>query len=142
MTDAPPRDFLSECVPSTTGNPMLEQIRDRGADALLSVFRLVKNAMIHAIDNDAVRETATQAAEVLQGFSGEVGMPVTFTFVEDTVFVCAQLLRASRKVYQSAMELGEIVSPGRHFRARLRAQRHAGKPARARRSAHRCATRR
>lgn len=102
-------DFLEACVPSTTGNPLLEQIRDRGADGLLAIYRLVKNAMIHAIDNDAVRETAQQSAEILRQFAGEVGMPVTVTFVDETVFVCAELLRASRKVYESGLELGQIL---------------------------------
>jgi hypothetical protein len=88
---------------------MLEQIRDRGSEAVLAVYRLVKNAMIHAVDNDAVRDTAKQSAEILRAFAGEVGMPVTLTFVDETVFVCAELLRASRKVYESALELGQIL---------------------------------
>lgn len=102
-------DFLEACVPSTTGNPLLEQIRDRGAEGLLAIYRLVKNSMIHAIDNAAVRETAQQSSDILRNFANEVGMPVTITFVDETVFVCGELLRASRKIYESGLELGQIL---------------------------------
>jgi hypothetical protein len=103
------RDFLSQCQVSTTGNPVLEQIRDRGAEAVLSVFRLVKNAIVHAIDNQAVLQAASQASQILAGFSAMVGNHVSVTFAGDTIFVCGQLLRASRMVYESALELGEIL---------------------------------
>jgi hypothetical protein len=96
-------------VASTTGNPLLERIRDRSAEATLAVYRLVKNVLVHAIDNDAVVSTAEQSAEILSGFAAEVGGSATITFVEDTVFVCGQLLRASRKVYEAAVELGKVL---------------------------------
>jgi hypothetical protein len=109
MEPRPARDFLAHCVASTTGNPLLERIRDRSAEATLAVYRLAKNAMVHAIDNDAVVTTAEQSAEILSGFAAEVGGAATITFVEDTVFVCGQLLRASRKVYEAATELGRLL---------------------------------
>jgi hypothetical protein len=109
MEPRPARDFLAHCVASTTGNPLLERIRDRSSEATLAVYRLVKNALIHAIDNDAVVSTAEQSAEILSGFASEVGGSATVTFVEDSVFVCGQLLRASRKIYEAAAELGKIL---------------------------------
>ncbi|MBM4361284.1 MAG: hypothetical protein FJ104_01295 [Deltaproteobacteria bacterium] len=108
MTDQAQRDFLAECQASTTGNPILEQIRDRGSDAVLALFRLVKNALVHAIDNRAVTTTAAQSREILSGFAGMVGSNASVTFLGDTIFVCGQLLRATRMVYESAVELGEI----------------------------------
>jgi hypothetical protein len=39
-----PQDFLAHCQASTTGNPLLEQIRDRSSEAALAIFRLCKNA--------------------------------------------------------------------------------------------------
>lgn len=102
-------DFLSHCVAKTTGNPMLDRIRDRSADVVLAVFRLLKNAMVHSVDNDAVKQTAQSTAEILGGFAGEVGSAAMITFIEDSTFVCGQLLRASRAVYESAAELGRIL---------------------------------
>ena len=102
------RDFLAKCVVATTGNPVLEQIRDKGADALLAIFRLSKNALIHAVDNQAVIQSAAQSQRILAEFSAVVGGNVSVTFLQDTIFVCGQLLRASRAVYESAAELGTI----------------------------------
>src|SRR6185295_10215088 len=103
------KDFLPHCVASTTGNPLLEQIRDQSSHVVLAVYRLVKNALVHAIDNSAMLETAAQSAEILQGFAAEVALAPTLTFADDSVFVCGQLLRASRKVYQTATELGTLL---------------------------------
>jgi len=102
-------DFLERCVASRTGNPVLEQIRSRSADVMLAAFRLLKTSLVHDLDNAAVRESAAQAAEILAGFASEVGSAVTITFVEDSSFVCGELLRASRNVYESATELGELL---------------------------------
>jgi hypothetical protein len=101
-------DFLSHCQASSTGNPMLEQIKDRGADAVLAIFRLVKNGMVHAIDNQAVLQSAGQSRQILADFASVVGNNLSITFLGDTIFVCGQLLRASRAVYESAIELGEV----------------------------------
>ncbi len=110
MTEAPQHDFLAHCVAQTTGNPMLEEIRDRSADAALAVFRLAKNALVHAIENDAMVSTAEQSRKVLTGFAVEIGTSVVITFLDDTVFVCGQLLRASRKIYEATIELGRLLA--------------------------------
>lgn len=95
--------------PSLAPNVLAEQIQDRGAEVALAVFRLAKNAMLHSMDNDAVTEAIARALEILVGFSREVGSAATVTFADDTIFVCGQLLRASRGVYESASELGRIL---------------------------------
>jgi hypothetical protein len=74
MTEPAPRpevaqDFLAHCVAATTGNPLLEQIRDKSSEAALAVFRLVKNALVHAIDNEAVVQTIQQSHVIRPGFS-------------------------------------------------------------------------
>jgi len=110
-TSRPPEDspqFLAHCQASATGNPMLEQIRDRGADTVLAIYRLVKNALVHAIDNRAVTQAAAQSRQILADFAALVGNTASVTFLGDTIFVCGQLLRASRMVYDSAIELGGI----------------------------------
>ncbi len=109
--DAPQPEpgFLAHCVAETTGNPMLEEIRDRSAEAALAIFRVAKNALVHAIDNDAMVQCAEQSAGVLSAFAAEIGAAAAITFIEDTVFVCGQLLRASRKIYEATQELGKLL---------------------------------
>ena len=109
MTEPAATDYLAHCVATTTGNPQLDRIRDRSSEVVLALFRLVKNALVHAIDNEAVRETARTSAEAIASFAAEVGSAATITFVEDSVFVCGQLLRASRAVYDSATELAALL---------------------------------
>jgi hypothetical protein len=89
-------------------NPLAEQIRDRGAEVAGAVFRLAKNALVHSMDNAAVEESITSALETLKGFTSVVGTAATMTFAEDTIFVGGQLLRASRGIYEAAIELGKI----------------------------------
>ncbi len=104
----PSLGFLAACSAQTSGNPMLESIRDRSAECVLAVYRLVKNALVHAIDNEAVLTTAEQSAQIIDSFADEVGVGVTITFSGDTIFVCGQLLRASRKIYEACLELGKL----------------------------------
>jgi hypothetical protein len=107
-TDAP-IDFLAGCVPATTGNPILEQVRDRGANAALALYRLVKTAMVHSADNQALLQTATQSQEVLSDFAAAIGNSVSITFAGDSVFANGQLVRASRKVYELLWDLRKLL---------------------------------
>jgi len=104
------KDFLAHCVATTTGNPQLEQIRDQSANAALAVFRLVKNALVHSTSNEAFLKTAEQSQQILASFAAEVGTGAVVTFVGDSVFVCGQLLRASRKIYEATLELGKLLA--------------------------------
>ena len=90
MTNAAPdapaaQDFLAHCVAGTTGNPLLEQIRDRSSEGALAIFRLCKNVLVHAVDNEAVVKTIQQTHEILGKFSQEIGSGVAMTFAGDTV---------------------------------------------------------
>jgi hypothetical protein len=105
----PREGFLSYCVPRTIGNPMLRQIHAHGAGVVTAVFRLVKNVMIHAPTNEAVTKAVEQLGAALKEFSAMTGGPTSITFTKDTVFVCGQLLRASRSIYDAARELGRIM---------------------------------
>jgi hypothetical protein len=102
-------EALPSLLPTQAQNPLAEQIRDKGAEVVLAIYRFAKNVLLHAIGNDAVVSAATQAVETLQAFSAEVGTGASVTFTEDTIFVCGQLLRASRGVYESATELGRML---------------------------------
>ncbi len=101
--------FLERCVAGTSSNAAVEAIRERGTEVVLSIYRLVKIGLIHSFDNDAVTKTLEQTRSVLQEFSGLAGGAVTVTFADDTVFVCGQLLRGSRAVFESAGELGDLL---------------------------------
>jgi hypothetical protein len=102
-------EFLARCVAGTSGNAALEQIRDKGADAVLALYRLVKIARIHSAENDAVVRTIDQSHGVLSEFAALAGGTASVTFVNDAVFVCGQLLRASRMIYESAADLGALL---------------------------------
>jgi hypothetical protein len=102
-------DFLDHCVAAQTGNPILERVRGKSAEVTLAVYRLVKTAQVHAQGNAAVREAAAACARGLEVFAVETGSAASLTFVEDSVFVCGQLMKATRAAYEAAAELGEIL---------------------------------
>jgi len=102
-------DFLAACKATDSRNQALEEIRDKGADVILSVFRLLKNSLVHAVDNKAVQTTCKETHGTITDFAAIVGGYVSVTFVDDTIFVCGQLLRASRSIYESAMEVGRML---------------------------------
>jgi hypothetical protein len=87
-------DYLAYCDAKTMGNPVLKEIRDRGADV---------------VTNEAVVRAVEQCRETLTGFAAITGGPVSVTFADQTVFLCGQLLRASRSVYDAARELGRYL---------------------------------
>lgn len=99
------RDFLAYCEPATTGNPVLEEVRDRSANAVLALYRVAKTGMVHAADNQALLQTCEQSLGILQDFAAAVGSAFALTFAGDSVFVNGQLVRASRKIYELINEL-------------------------------------
>jgi hypothetical protein len=103
-------EFLAECRASDSRNKSLEEIRDKGADVILAVFRMLKNSLVHAVDNKAVLLTVKESHTIMKDFASIVGGYVSITYVDDTVFVCGQLLRAPRATYQSAMEVGKLLA--------------------------------
>ncbi|MBK8252491.1 MAG: hypothetical protein IPK82_07465 [Polyangiaceae bacterium] len=102
-------EYLVHAVTGTAKNPILEQIKNQGAEVVLAVFRLVKIAIVHHIDNDAVTQTIERTHRMIVDFCATVGMNASVTFADDTVFVCGQLLRASRGTYGSALELAQLL---------------------------------
>jgi hypothetical protein len=103
-------DFLAACKASDSRNKALEEIRDKGSEVILSLFRMLKNSLVHAIGNKAVQMTVKETHGILSDFASTVGGYVSVTYVDDTIFVCGQLLRASRSIYESAMEVGKLLS--------------------------------
>jgi hypothetical protein len=105
-------DFLSACKATDSRNKALEEIRDKGAEVILSIFRLLKNSLVHALGNKAVQATVKETHNIITDFASIVGGYVSITYVDDTIFVCGQLLRASRSIYESAMEVGKLLAIG------------------------------
>lgn len=103
-------DFLAECKASDSRNKSLEEIRDKGAEVILAVFRMLKNSLVHAVDNKAVVLTVKETHTIMKDFAAMVGGYISITFVDETIFVCGQLLRASRSIYTSAMEVGKLLA--------------------------------
>lgn len=103
-------DFLAACKATDSRNKALEEIRDKGSEVILSVFRMLKNALVHAIGNKAVIMTVKESHGIVGDFASIVGGYVSITYVDDTIFVCGQLLRASRSIYESAMEVGKMLA--------------------------------
>ena len=102
-------DYLANCVSDLATLQAQNPLLNRSANVSLAVFRLAKNSLVFAENNTALHEAAEKAAEALAHFSSEVGSATRFTFAGDSVFVCGQLLRASRQAYESALELGRIL---------------------------------
>lgn len=102
-------DFLASCKATDSRHKALEEIRDKGSDVVLGIFRMLKNSLVHHIGNDAVRATVKDGHQIIVDFAAIVGGAVSLTFVDETIFVCGQLLRASRSIYESAMEVGRLL---------------------------------
>jgi hypothetical protein len=103
-------EFLAACKATDSRNKSLEEIRDKGADVILAIFRLLKNSLVHALGNKAVQTTVKETHGIVSDFASIVGGYVSITYIEDTIFVCGQLLRASRSIYESAMEVGKMLA--------------------------------
>ncbi len=102
--------FLAACKATDSRNKALEEIRDKGSEVILAIFRLLKNSLVHALGNKAVQTTVKDTHGIVTDFSSIVGGYVSITFVEETIFICGQLLRASRTIYESAMEVGKLLA--------------------------------
>ena len=127
-------EFLAACKATDSRNKALEEIRDKGAEVILATFRLLKNSLVHALGNKAVQTTVKETHGIISDFASVVGGYVSITYVEDTIFVCGQLLRASRSIYESAMEVGKMLAICGRVGGELHRRDHGGGPARVLRS--------
>ena len=119
--------FLARCVAGpSSSNAAVEAIRERGTEAVLAIYRLVKIGLIHSFENDAVGQTLDQTLAVLHEFAGLAGGRVTVTFADDTVFVAGQLLRDLARL-RLCRRAGRAPFALRRVRAALRAGPVAGR---------------
>jgi hypothetical protein len=103
-------DYLSTGAEGFSGNPHAERIIERSAEALMGVYRVIKNMLVHDPDNEAVVQTLEMSHRILIDFGQLVGNRITITFVFDTIFVSGELLKAARGIYESATELGQLLA--------------------------------
>ena len=87
---------------------------------ILAVFRMLKNSLVHATSNKAVQITIKETHAIIGDFASIVGGYVSITYVDDTIFVCGQLLRASR----IDLRVGDGGRQAARDVRRLRAQLH------------------
>lgn len=86
-----------------------QQARELGSSLARNIFRLLKVAQFHALDNMAFLQQLDQTVEALGVFGTQTGEPLSLLFTKSTVFVSGQLLKASRAEYEAALELSEMV---------------------------------
>jgi HD-GYP domain-containing protein (c-di-GMP phosphodiesterase class II) len=86
-----------------------ERLRERGASLLLQIFRLIKVAQFHALDNMAVVQALGQTTDAIRVFCSQTNEPVSLLFMRGTIFVGGQLLKATRTEYDSALELAALI---------------------------------
>jgi hypothetical protein len=74
---------------------------------VVQLFRLFRLARMHDLGNEAVARALDEAQALLREGCGEASGDLHILFTPEAVFVCGQLLRASRTGYDLAMELGQ-----------------------------------
>lgn len=83
--------------------------RDLAVHIVTAVFRLVKLATLHSIDNQAMVRQVDETVALISDYGQRAERNVSILFAHGSVFVGGQLLRANRGVYEGALELGEIL---------------------------------
>ncbi len=84
--------------------------RELGANVVVALFRLVKTASLHSLDNQAMVRQVDETVQLVGEYSQRTEHNVSILFAHGSVFVAGQLLRANRGVYEGALELGEILN--------------------------------
>ncbi len=83
--------------------------REVGAAVVVAIYRLVKVALLHEPTNQALMRQVEQAHEAIKEYATRAGVHVSLLFSRRAVFVSGDLLKGSRSVYESALELGGIL---------------------------------
>ncbi|MDB4992871.1 MAG: Translation initiation factor 2 [Myxococcaceae bacterium] len=86
-----------------------EHARDLGAGVVTSIYRLAKLAQLHDLTNQAFLRQLDQTYQAINDYCLRSGMHVNVLYAQKAVFVAGQLLRGTRAIYDSALELGSIL---------------------------------
>lgn len=96
--------------PVATEDDRKRAVRDLAAEVVQALYRAIKVAQMHALDNEAVRRQLLATAEAIRTYSLTTGRHVGILFARGAVFFGGQPLRATRGTYEAAIELGEMLA--------------------------------
>ena len=77
-------------------------------DFVVQLFRILKLAGMHDLENQASVRAIDKSAEVFSGLLRTENDMMSALFADETVFVNGQPIRAERQIYDNAMEIGEM----------------------------------
>ena len=80
-----------------------------GEQIVQQLYRLFKLAVFHDLKNEAVHRAIDQSVIVFRQLITKETEQVTVLFAGDTVFVDGQLLKGGKGIYDTAIELGEVL---------------------------------
>lgn len=109
MANAPGPARLDIITENVGENIRRVQARDLGATVIQSIFRLAKQATLHSLDNQAVVRQVEETSHIINDYGQRTDQNVSILFSFGSIFVGGQLLKASRQVYEGAVELGELL---------------------------------
>jgi hypothetical protein len=85
------------------------RMREYGGVLVLHLFRLLKLAQMHSLENQAFRTQLDEAAAAFREYRLKAADSVAYFFAKGVVFFSGEPLKASRSVYESALELGAMM---------------------------------
>jgi hypothetical protein len=91
-------------------NVRRERARELGADVVVELYKLLKLAAVHDLQNQAFLQQLERAHQKIAEYTLKSGLDVSILFAHKAVFVAGQLLRGSRSVYEAAVELGDMMN--------------------------------
>ena len=79
-----------------------EHARDLGAGVVVAIYRLVKLAQVHDLQNQAFLRQLDQTHQIIGEYCLRSGSNVSVLFIDKAAFVAGQLLKGSRSAYDFA----------------------------------------
>lgn len=83
--------------------------RELGGGLVHHLFRLLKLAQMHSLENQAFKTQLDEVASAFHDYRLKAGEPVAIFFARGVVFFAGEPLKASRSVYEAALELGAMM---------------------------------
>ncbi|MBM4375257.1 MAG: hypothetical protein FJ095_09245, partial [Deltaproteobacteria bacterium] len=77
---------------------------------MVELHRLVKQATLYTSENEAQRQQLLAAQQAIMDFGRRTGANPRIYFADKSVYIGRRLFRAGRQVYESALEVAEILA--------------------------------
>jgi len=102
---------VSTAAPQQAAKPRVQAAdEDLLATAVMvELHRLVKQATLYTSENEAQRQQLLAAQQAIQDFGRRTGTNPRIYFAAKSVYIGRRLFRAGRQVYESALEVAEIL---------------------------------